>query len=516
MLPGISDCAVVRNTSGRGSTSRRKRNARRPCAKPKNLAKTTRDWRRHGTTLGVIENAMGRSTEAERHFLGALSIWEKILPPDDPNLAAVWNNLGEIYLSMGRNGKARPALERAIAIYEKAGNPDDVRLAPVLSTLGVLTKSEGRVRRGGTIAPAVPRHPAPSVWAESPERGSRLTVLGELRVAQRRYQEAEILYKERVGDRGEIARAGPSFTGGDAPRSGGTPTRAGSLRRSGDPGDPRYPDLRRRIAGRQSAAGGRAQSHGSAQARRGGVRGIGRASAQIAIDPRKTRFRWRRGHHGDSDEPGRHDHEAGAVCRRRIRAAAGARAVRRATRSLAVSTCRRFLNNLGVALQGQGRWKESEALLRRALESAEKLDGRTHVRISALLENLAVSLDRQGKFEEVRADSFCAPRDAQRHPDRMTPKWPRPRCAGPSLFFARSIRESRRALAPGHRDVEKTLGPGRSESRHNLRNFADYLGDRNRLAAAEAVIREPGRFLKTKLGPDTLPVAAVQESFRGH
>jgi tetratricopeptide (TPR) repeat protein len=82
--------------------------------------------------LAVIENAMGRATDAEKHFLGAIAVWEKIVPPDDPDLAASWSNLGEVYLSSGRIREARPLLERAVAVYEKAGGPNDRRLAPVL------------------------------------------------------------------------------------------------------------------------------------------------------------------------------------------------------------------------------------------------------------------------------------------------------------------------------------------------------------------------------------------------
>src|SRR5579872_3975105 len=63
--------------------------------------------------LGVIERAVGRAAEAETHFLGAISILEKAVPPDDPNLAAAWGNLGELYLASNRPGDARPLLERA-------------------------------------------------------------------------------------------------------------------------------------------------------------------------------------------------------------------------------------------------------------------------------------------------------------------------------------------------------------------------------------------------------------------
>src|SRR4030042_1721628 len=66
----------------------------------------------------------GRYKEAIPFAERALSIYEKALGPDHPNVAISLNNLAVIYQALGDYKKAEPLLKRSLGIEEKAHGPD--------------------------------------------------------------------------------------------------------------------------------------------------------------------------------------------------------------------------------------------------------------------------------------------------------------------------------------------------------------------------------------------------------
>jgi hypothetical protein len=54
----------------------------------------------------------------------ALAIWEKVLGPEHPNVAAGLNNLALLLRDQGDLAGSRPLFERALAICEKVLGPE--------------------------------------------------------------------------------------------------------------------------------------------------------------------------------------------------------------------------------------------------------------------------------------------------------------------------------------------------------------------------------------------------------
>src|SRR5262249_11303386 len=65
-----------------------------------------------------------RYAEAEPLYKRALTIDEKALGQEHPDVAIALNNLAMLYVRRGRNAEADPFFKRAIAIDEKGLGPD--------------------------------------------------------------------------------------------------------------------------------------------------------------------------------------------------------------------------------------------------------------------------------------------------------------------------------------------------------------------------------------------------------
>jgi tetratricopeptide (TPR) repeat protein len=74
----------------------------------------------------------------------ALSIYERVLGPDHPNVAQSLNNLASLYQDQGQYADAVPLYQRALAIYEQALEPDLSDLATSLSNLASLYQAQGQ------------------------------------------------------------------------------------------------------------------------------------------------------------------------------------------------------------------------------------------------------------------------------------------------------------------------------------------------------------------------------------
>ncbi|CAF4380811.1 unnamed protein product, partial [Rotaria sordida] len=63
---------------------------------------------------------MGDYSKALEFCEKAHKIFEKALPPNHPNLATSYNNIGQVYKDMGNYSKALEYYEKALKIREKA------------------------------------------------------------------------------------------------------------------------------------------------------------------------------------------------------------------------------------------------------------------------------------------------------------------------------------------------------------------------------------------------------------
>ena len=60
------------------------------------------------------------------------------------------------------------------------------------------------------------------------------------------------------------------------------------------------------------------------------------------------------------------------------------------------------MNNLAMVLSSQGKYEEAEEMHRQTLELREKVLGKEHPYTLTSMNNLAVVLSSQGKYEEAR------------------------------------------------------------------------------------------------------------------
>ena len=72
----------------------------------------------------MLYRRQGRYADAEPLYKRTLSILEKALGPDHPDVATALSNLAELYQDQGRYADAEPLFKRSLSIHEKALGPD--------------------------------------------------------------------------------------------------------------------------------------------------------------------------------------------------------------------------------------------------------------------------------------------------------------------------------------------------------------------------------------------------------
>jgi tetratricopeptide (TPR) repeat protein len=85
----------------------------------------------------------GKYSEALPVAKKTLAIKEKLLGPDDPDVANSLNNLSARYYERGKDAQAEPLLRRALAIQEKALGRDHLHVAISLNNLATLYYKQG-------------------------------------------------------------------------------------------------------------------------------------------------------------------------------------------------------------------------------------------------------------------------------------------------------------------------------------------------------------------------------------
>jgi tetratricopeptide (TPR) repeat protein len=96
-------------------------------------------------TQQVIQlNNQGRFSEAIPLARRALTIREKALGPDHPDVAISANNLALAYVAQGRYANAEPLYKRSLVIFEKAFSPNHANVATVLNNLAELYRDQSR------------------------------------------------------------------------------------------------------------------------------------------------------------------------------------------------------------------------------------------------------------------------------------------------------------------------------------------------------------------------------------
>ncbi len=94
--------------------------------------------------LAVALRAQGHYSQAESLLELAMSMHEKILATDHPNVATSRRNLARLYSDQGKYSLAEPLLKRALETHEKVLGPDNPAVATDLNRLAGLYEAQAR------------------------------------------------------------------------------------------------------------------------------------------------------------------------------------------------------------------------------------------------------------------------------------------------------------------------------------------------------------------------------------
>jgi CHAT domain-containing protein/Tfp pilus assembly protein PilF len=156
--------------------------------------------------LAMLNYSKGDYARAEPLYQRALAIDEKALGPEHPDLATDLNNLAEFYRAKGDYARAEPLYQRALAIDEKALGPEHAEVAKFLNNLGALYRAKGDY---GRAEPLYQRALAILEKALGPEHLNVATPLnnlaglyrakGDYARAEPLYQRALAIYEKALG-----------------------------------------------------------------------------------------------------------------------------------------------------------------------------------------------------------------------------------------------------------------------------------------------------------------------------
>ena len=92
----------------------------------------------------MLYQDQGKYEQAEPLFQRALTIGEKALGPEHPDVATGLNNLAALYHTQGKYEQAEPLLQRSLTILEKALGPEHPDVAISLNNLAALYRAQGK------------------------------------------------------------------------------------------------------------------------------------------------------------------------------------------------------------------------------------------------------------------------------------------------------------------------------------------------------------------------------------
>ncbi len=145
-------------------------------------------------TLGILYDHQGNYSEAEPLYLQSLSILERQLGADHPNVADSLNNLAELYRSQGRYSETETLFVQSLEIRERKLGADHPSVATSLNGLAGLYRSQGKYSEAESLYVRSLSIRERQLGADHPNVANSLNDLAELYRAQGKYSEAEPLY----------------------------------------------------------------------------------------------------------------------------------------------------------------------------------------------------------------------------------------------------------------------------------------------------------------------------------
>ena len=105
--------------------------------------------------LAALYSTQERYTDAEALYKRSLAIRERIAGPENPSLTPSLNDLALIYYNQNRYSEAEVLHKRVLSIAERAALLDHPDVIASLNNLAVFNKQQHRFARGSDALPAV-------------------------------------------------------------------------------------------------------------------------------------------------------------------------------------------------------------------------------------------------------------------------------------------------------------------------------------------------------------------------
>ena len=304
--------------------------------------------------LANLYRLQGRYADAEPLLQRSLAIREQALGHDDPDTAGSLLNLAALYLDQSRYADAEPLLQQSLAIWEKAFGRDHPDVALALNNLASLYVNEGRYADAEPLLQQSLSINEKTLGGDHPNVADSLSNLAVVYWNHGRYSEAEPLLQRSLTIR--IKTLGP-----DHPAIANALNNLALLYKQQGRYADAVPLLERTIAIREKA--------------------LGRDHPDVAESLNNLA-----GLHVDQVDPE-------PLLRRSL-------AIREKVFGRDHPAVAESLNNLAALYEDRGRFTSAEPLYKRSLEIREKL-GRNHPDVVASLNRLAGLYQKQGRVADA-------------------------------------------------------------------------------------------------------------------
>jgi class 3 adenylate cyclase/tetratricopeptide (TPR) repeat protein len=159
------------------------------------------DLARNFHNLGLVNYYLGRNAAAEPLYKRALAIRERAFGPDHPEVANTLNNIANVYFTLGRYAEGQPLYERNLAIWERAHGPDSPSVATGLNNLGEVLERQGRYAEALPLLERALAIRERALGPDHPHVALSFSNLGELFCEQGRPAEAQRMHERALAIR---------------------------------------------------------------------------------------------------------------------------------------------------------------------------------------------------------------------------------------------------------------------------------------------------------------------------
>jgi tetratricopeptide (TPR) repeat protein len=159
--------------------------------------------------FGLFLYARGAYTQVEPLYQRSLTIREKALGPEHPDVAQSLNNLAVFYAAQGQYAQAEPICQRALAIREKALGLEHPDVAQSLNNLATLSADQGQYAQAAPLYKQALAVREKTLDPEHPDIAYSLNGLAVCYNSQGQYTKAETLYKQALAIREKVGLEDP-------------------------------------------------------------------------------------------------------------------------------------------------------------------------------------------------------------------------------------------------------------------------------------------------------------------